>query len=333
MPLEGGAISAGWLNGVLASSAEWRHGPLHGLVATRIGVEYGFAGRVHRITGTTNDGEPATLVLKEEDRAAVERALVFRRHHADSMGGSIPRLYGSRVDSARPLGVLLMEDIAPGTQGDVLVGCSRAQAESLVDVLARLHAHVPHTADLPRWRPRPIDNERWNDTFTRARGRYPGILTSELTGRLVHLPHAVDRALAALGDGPACWIHADMHLDNVRFRLDDSAVILDWANAAIGPPALDIAHLLTEGLDTGRPEAGLGEWLPFYAEAAARRGAAVDVDELRSSIGWAIWCLLSGAVEWAGRTAELPPRLLDVRENLLRNAVAWLGTDVVPQVI
>jgi aminoglycoside phosphotransferase (APT) family kinase protein len=48
---------------------------------------------------------------------------------------------------------------------------------------------------------------------------------------------------------PAAWIQADTHLDNILWRLDGSAVILDWCNAAIGPPAVDRAGLLNEGVE------------------------------------------------------------------------------------
>lgn len=323
---------------MLSTSHEWQHGPLHGVTATRIGAEYGFGGRVYRVEGETDEGASVSLIAKEEDRASVERALAFRKHNTTTMGAWIPRLYCSHFDDGGELGVLLMEDISPNIQGDVLSAAAQAQAERLIRTLARLHTSsldagsMERDEELPRWQARPMEHETWTERLSLTSERYPEILTTEISGRLANLPGTIDEAGAALGNGASCWIHADMHLDNVLFRPDDSAVILDWANARIGPPALDLAHLLTEGLDTGDAESRLGQWLPIYREEAARFGVGLDLGELRSSIGWAILPLLQGTIGWAGRAEEPAPRLMKVRENLLRNTCAWLETDVVPDV-
>jgi aminoglycoside phosphotransferase (APT) family kinase protein len=255
------------------------------------------------------------------------------------MGGSIAGLYGSFLDEGGDSGVLLLEDVDPSTQGDVLAGCTEPQAESLLRTLARLHASsldlasAAGDATLPRWHLRVIEEDVWARAFSLACERYPEILTIDLADRLSALPAAVLDAGAALADDATCWIHADMHLDNVVFRPDDSAVILDWANACVGPPAIDLAHLFSEGLNTGEPESRLETWLPIYAAETTRHGGIIDLHRLRSSIGWAILRLLQGSIGWAGSEEEPHPRFLTLRENLLRNTCAWLDTDVVPNVV
>lgn len=309
------------------------------MTSTRIGSEYGFGGRVHRIEGETEEGAAVSLIVKEEDRASVERALAFRQHNTEVMGTSIAQLYGSFFEDEGELGVLLLEDMAPCIQGDALEGCSGPQAESVVRALARLHTSSGKAAladvdeTLPRWQLRFIEDEVWVERFSLARRRYPEILTSEVAERLVHLPDAVAEAGTTLANGASSWIHGDMHLDNVLFRSDDSVVILDWANATIGPPAVDLAHVFSEGIASGDPESRLAEWLPVYGEEAASLGAVIDLGELRSSIGWAILRLLQGSIGWAGREEDPLPRFLALRENLLRNTCAWLDTDVVPDVV
>jgi thiamine kinase-like enzyme len=87
---------------------------------------------------------------------------------------------------------------------------------------------------------RPLDRDQWKDHLARAVERYPTIVTPDFSARLDDLPHKIPRTLTELRAGPTSWIDV-AHLDNVLWRPDGSAVLLDWCGAAIGPPAVDLA--------------------------------------------------------------------------------------------
>ena len=221
-------------------------------------------------------------------------------------------------------GVLVFEDIASARQGDVLQGCTEQQAESVVTVLARLHAATwsprddAFPADLPRWRAQPMEPDRWADRVARASVRFPKILTRALAERLHDLPDRVGLALGQLRAGPVSWAQVDAHLDNVLWRADGTAVLLDWCNAAIAPPAIDLARFLSEGIAP--------DWRPALVAAYVRElgPGKAEQAEIGAGIELAVLPLLQEAVGWAGRedfVAEGRPA--SVCESWLRSVCAW----------
>jgi aminoglycoside phosphotransferase (APT) family kinase protein len=302
IPARGGVVSFDWLGDLLRASPDWDEGAVRVLSAVRIGEAHGFSGRIHRVFVEAASRRTTSLVIKEESAEAVERELLVRRHLGDDVLGAIPRCYAGAADPTSGRGMLVLEDVTPATQGDILEGCSWDGADTAVRALARLHAATwcevdDFPNDLPRWRGRAMDAERWGDRLARARARFPDILTAELVARLRELPKTVDTSLARLRDGPAAWIQADAHLDNILWRLDGSAVVLDWCNAAIGPPAVDVAGFLNDGV---KPQ-----WrqlvIASYAEELARHGVEVVRGNLETRVALALPQLLQGIVGWAGR--------------------------------
>ncbi len=124
--------------------------------------------------------------------------------------------------------------------------------------------------------------------------------------------------------GPASWIQVDAHLDNVLWRRDGTAVLLDWCNAAIGPPAVDLARFLVEGVvDASQPER-VGALMSTYAEERRIQGARAELIELRAGFALALPPLLQGAIGWAGREElELTGRPAALCESFLRSLCEW----------
>lgn len=93
----------------------------------------------------------------------------------------------------------------------------------------------------------------------------PGVV-SELTARARHLAgsEAIERALRVL---PRCLLHGDVHPGNVHVAGDGTGVLLDWANARIGPMLVDVANVAEPG------SAGLATYL---ARLRTRLGEPVD---------------------------------------------------------
>ena len=100
-------------------------------------------------------------------------------------------------------------------------------------------------------------------------------------------------------------------------------MLLDWCNAAIGPPAVDLVRFLTEGIDAGsRPERAAA-LVSAYKDELESTGAAGGGD-----INLPVATVAQSAVEWAGRPEEREPegRTAALRENFLRSSCAWFAT-------
>lgn len=130
-------------------------------------------------------------------------------------------------------GVLIVEDIAPARQGDVLAGCIQRQALAATRALARIHAASRsvlaegRTEDTPSWQVTVRTPREWQERLSSAAARFPQFLNAPLVERLRDLPRRVQVASSSLRRREPCWIHGDAHLDNVLFRPDGTAVLLD----------------------------------------------------------------------------------------------------------
>ncbi len=336
IPLGGGTglLSSAWLSCVLEESPEWPHGSVRVLSTSRIGAEHGLSGQVHRVETETTHGGPRSFVVKEETSAAVERELFFRSHCGELMRGHIPDLLYGVTDAEAERGVLILEDIAPAEQGDVLYGCTDEQAESVVRVLARLHGgsrSVTNDADragVPRWMAQPMESDRWRERLARARVRFPEVLAPSAL-LLLDLPERVEDAGSVLSQGPASWLHVDAHLDNALFRANGTAVLIDWCNAAMGPPVVDLTRFLAEGVVVPSQPERVSAVLSFYTDELRRLGVHdVSLAELRSSFELALLPLLQGVVGWAGRDdLELGGRSGALCESFLRSMCGWVLGD------
>ena len=122
----------------------------------------------------------------------------------------------------------------------------------------------------------------------------PAVLMTRLPGRIRWSPQAIDPRLDALVDAmltihavpvpddvpirdfERSFIHRDFHPGNVLWTGDRVSGVVDWCNASIGVPEVDLAHCrlnLTRDLDDERAErlsacyrarSGRGEMHPYW---------------------------------------------------------------------
>ena len=337
VPTGDSVLSSEWLNGVLEKSNVWPHGAFRVLNATRIGAEYGLSGRIHRVVAETIRGTSISFVVKQDRVEEVERELLFRSESDDAVRGCVAECFGGASDRATGNGVLVLEDVYLAVQGDVLRGCTDVQAEAVIRALARVHAASWRGREdalrpgLPRWRPDSMEPSRWKDAIRRAQERFPGTLTSDVADGIRDLPDEVANSVERLTRGPRSWIQVDTHLDNVLWRPDGTAVLLDWSSAAIGPPSVDLARFLTEGVVSASEQDRLDALLSTYVEELKVRGiAAVGLTDLRSTVALALRPLLQGAVGWAGRhDVELSGRPGSLCRNLLQSVCDWSSASAI----
>jgi aminoglycoside phosphotransferase (APT) family kinase protein len=170
--------------------------------------------------------------------------------------------------------------------GRVAAETARACGETLVDLLARLHA-VDHEAiglaDFGHpegYLRRQV--RRWHQQWERSQTRELPLL-EELTERLDK--HAPDSTRAGI-------VHGDYRLDNVMFDhkvLDRGPAsilaVMDWEMATIGDPLADVGLLVVyTDLAQLRLTPPVPDGFPTGAELAARYAAATGIDV--ASLDW-----------------------------------------------
>jgi len=327
----GEEFSLQWLNTRLLSGGRWPHGELSAVRGERIGLEFGLSGRTYRLFCQTVAGSRHSLVVKLESADKIRRAATFRHHNEDLLAASVPASYGWQVDPSVDRGVILLEDVSPAYQGDDLLGCSEDQARSVIETVGRLHsltrpARREARAPAEQWEPPPTwEPERWDDRLARAHDRYPDQYTHEVLGRLAPLSDEAHAAVRRLADGPRSWVHHDPHLDNFLWRPDGTPVLLDWSGAVVGPPALDVAVLLTTLALRSEAPIRPGELLATYAATRRRLGVEADLEQVTFTASLALRRLIRGLVGWAGYPdSPSAGRSLAIRDDSVGRVLAGL---------
>ena len=211
---------------------------------------------------------PSTVVAKipaanPSSRAAghamgvYEAEVRFYQHLAGRLSVRTPHAFHADIDPESSDFVLLLEDLAPATQGDQLAGCTLDQATYAIDELVKLHA--------PLWESPELAALTWLDRGAELRGMLAPALGSFWTGFVdryderLHpavfesgaaLVSAIDR-FDARDTHPHAVTHGDFRLDNLLFgdAADGTQIaVVDWQTCSVGPPLGDVAYFIGSGL-------------------------------------------------------------------------------------
>ncbi len=194
-------------------------------------------------------------------------------------------------------GLVLRDVAAAEALGDAE---RRAASDSLVDVLARIHAVDPDAVGLG-------ELGRKEGYIARQLKRWYGQWEKSKTRELATVDQVYEGLLATTPEqGPATIVHGDYRLDNCMVD-DDGRVIavLDWEICTLGDPLADVGLLLvywSDGSDgtsalPGSPTALPGfatraELLEGYEVATGRDLSAID---FYVAFGyWKLACILEG---------------------------------------
>ena len=145
---------------------------------------------------------------------------------------------------------LVLRDAESGKALDP--GQRRAAGESLVDVLAEIHAVDPDTVGLG-------DLGRKEGYIERQLRRWHGQFEKSKSREVPVVDEMYERLLAAVpSQGPATIVHGDYRLDNTMLG-DDGRVIavLDWEICTLGDPLADVGLLMVYWTDPGDAAAAL----------------------------------------------------------------------------
>lgn len=64
VPAGDAVLSSSWLSSVLEESSEWPYGSVRVLSTTRIGLEHGLSGEIHRVKTESTLGGSQSIVVK-----------------------------------------------------------------------------------------------------------------------------------------------------------------------------------------------------------------------------------------------------------------------------
>ena len=212
-------------------------------------------------------------------KASYAAEVNFYRDVAPTLGVSVPRCFVAAYDDKSGAHALLLEDLAPGSAGDLQAGVSILEAESVVRELARLHAH--------RWR--PIGPQHPPESFSDAPGlieRWASVgatfleqhLDSNVTERTSRYVANVADQLSSLSAGPETFVHGDPHPANVIFPTVEGRRphLIDWQGSGSGAALRDISRFLVLGLSPDERRTHEDGLLDVYVEELDSRGVKTD---------------------------------------------------------
>ena len=252
-------------------------------------------------------GAPASLVGKFPSPSDMSRAagaaggyrneVRFYTDLAEKVAVRTPRCYYGAVDEASTEFTLILEDLAPATQGDQIEGCSPEQLIAAAVNLAGLHASMwcdpaLHALD---W----IGGAIGDQTVMIVQIVVPIFL--ERYGS--RLSSVATRVLDEFGAGVETWlaseperftiVHGDYRLDNLMFAQrqggPDPVAAVDWQTISIGCGGRDLAYLLGTSVDPPVRRAVEGAVRAAYLARLVAMGvsgysaAELEVDERHGS--------------------------------------------------
>jgi aminoglycoside phosphotransferase (APT) family kinase protein len=186
----------------------------------------------------------------------------------------------------------------------------------VIESLARVHAHYCLRVGQLGWL-RCLDGDAFHQALDgalqglgAAQRRQPHALLAQAHGDL-ELAGQDPAILAALEVLPVTLTHGDVHPWNIVRLPGERAVLIDWGNALVAPPMLDLANLV---------EIDSENWETYLAVWERVRGEAMDPHHARLGYHWAtvminLQYLPYGAGQWP-ESQDAPTAVLGMVERL-----------------
>ena len=154
--------------------------------------------------------------------------------------------------------------------------------EPVLATLARVHAHWHDTSSIDwTW---TFDGAHFRRQHERALAALAGSANFRATTpdhieciELLERIGQSDVLTACADELPRSLTHGDMHPGNIVLRSDGSPVVIDWGNACVAPPMLDLANIIR--IDSP-------EWLTYLTAYQEASGTS-DHATCRRSYWWA----------------------------------------------
>jgi Ecdysteroid kinase-like family len=288
-PVDPSSVTAEWLSEVLR--ADVRDCRLE-----QIAIGVGLLGRLYRAHLDGGPDVPRSVVVKlplvhSEVRSAVCEDLEFYLREVrfyQEIGPANPlrpaRAYFSAFDETTHDFLLVLEDLGRLRVADQVVGCTAADAGTVIDAIASHHAHW--------WESRRFAALPWLKTFSSP--PFPAACVENFEAAwprfLEDVGANLSPAMRAFGDRfaalipwfwqelarpPHTFLHGDLRLDQLFFGVganDPPVTALDWQITSKGRGAYDVAYFLSQSLATETRRGCESQLVERYAEGLARHG-------------------------------------------------------------
>ncbi len=283
-------MTAAWLTNVLKDngfSAE-----VTGFTAASIGT--GQVGENVRFTLSGSGDLPATVVGKFASPDPVSRQtgidllnykkeVHFYQHLQKRVNIQTPNILFTDIDPETHEFIILMEDLAPGVQGDQLAGCGVTEAELAMVQLAHLHGPlwadtsiidgeiITDRSDAPA-----TMGEFYNGLMPGFLARYDDRLTAEEKDVVQQVGAAMERYVGGY-EGERTLIHIDYRLDNMMFGGPYPLAVVDWQSFAFDCALNDVSYFMGTSV-RGEERAG--------AEEQLLKGYFATLGQYNTSLTW-----------------------------------------------
>lgn len=250
-------ITSDWLTEVL--NANNIEGSVNSFTAESIGT--GQVGENVRFTLKGTGDLPATVVGKFPSPDPVSRAtgvslqnyekeVYFYKHYQQRVNIQTPKVLFTDIDEQTHEFIILMEDLAPGVQGDQLAGCDAAAGELAMVQLAHLHGPlwcddsiidghiIKETSDEP-----DVTGDLYNSLMPGFLERYQG----RLNDQEIEMVKLVGECMSGYRnnfDGARTMIHIDYRLDNMMFGGPYPLAVVDWQSYTYGCGLNDASYFM-----------------------------------------------------------------------------------------
>ena len=229
-PVDPQFVTPEWLSEVLG-------GEVRSCRLEQIGVGIGLLGRLYRVH-LEGRAVPASVVIKfptldQQARSALGEDLELylkevRFYQEIGLANPLPPAhpYFAAIDEATHDFILVLEDLRHLRLADQTIGCTPGDAETVVDAIARQHAHwweSDRLSTLPWLRPyaTPPFPAVLAANAKAAWPRFIELVGADLSSRLrdfgQRLPSLIPWYLEQISRPPCTFVHGDLRLDQLFF--------------------------------------------------------------------------------------------------------------------
>ncbi len=182
----------------------------------------------------------------------------FYRHIAPRVHIRVPKCYFADIDDEGLEHLILMEDLAPGRQGDQIAGCTPDVAREAVLQLVGLQAPTWNDDSwlslLGKAEDGPLGDMKtlYRQTMPGFVERYRDILDSGHLRFIQRIGESDQCPMFNLSSDPFSLEHYDYRLDNVVIDEDCTpprVTAIDWQSVRVGKPLNDVAYFIGSALE------------------------------------------------------------------------------------
>ena len=230
-----------------------------------------------------SDKELSRQTASVEGLGHYRRETYFYQHFKELSDRIAPSALYADYDPGTENFAIIMEDMAPGVQGNQLEGTTFEHAEWVMDIAAELHA--------AHWQDSSLEQIDWlQGTEAAPQSPFgPEMIAMLWEGFKERYADQISKEAVLIGDtingearewattytGPKCLMHGDYRLDNMLFSASDAKkplAVVDWQTVGLGCGAQDISYFIGAGFRRDERAAHEMALLKRWHDALTARG-------------------------------------------------------------